>query len=110
MLESIEWARAQGNRLTLVELLRMRGMVSAWRLRWDEAERAFEEAVSVARSVRYPYAEARSLYEWGLMHAGKADLKQGLDRLEAAAEIFRGLGSRPYCDLTQKAMADLRSD
>jgi tetratricopeptide (TPR) repeat protein len=110
VLESIEWARAQGHRLTLVELLRVRGMVSARRLRWDEAERAFEEAVSVARSVRYPYGEARSLYEWGLMHAGKPNSKQGRERLEAAAEIFRGLGSRPYSDLTQKAMADLGSD
>ena len=61
MLEGIEQARAQGHRLALVELLRVRGMVLARRRRWNEAEQAFEEAVSVARSIRYPYAEARSL-------------------------------------------------
>ena len=42
------------SKLALVELLRMHGMVLARQRRWDdEAERASEEAVSVARSVRY---------------------------------------------------------
>jgi uncharacterized protein HemY len=59
-VEGIERARAQGHRLALVELLRVRGMVLAKRGRWDEAERTFEEAASVARSIRYPHAEARS--------------------------------------------------
>jgi hypothetical protein len=61
VLEGILRARAQGHRLALVELLRVRSMVLARRRRWDEVERAFEEAVSVARSVSYPYAEARTL-------------------------------------------------
>jgi hypothetical protein len=49
------------SKLGLVELLRRHGMVLARQRRWDEAERASEEAVSVARSVRYSYAEARPL-------------------------------------------------
>jgi tetratricopeptide (TPR) repeat protein len=106
-LEGIERARAQGNRLALVELLRVRGMVLARRGRWDEAEHAFEEAVSVARSVRYLYAEARSLYEWGLMHVSMPDPRKARGRLEEAAEIFLGLGSHPYSDLAQKVMAGL---
>ncbi len=105
VLEGIERTRVQGHRLALVELLRVRGMTLTKRRRWDEAERAFEEAVSVARSIRYPYAEARALYEWGLMYLGGPDTKQAQDRLEAAAEIFEALGSRPYSYLTQKAMA-----
>lgn len=104
-LEGIERARAQGNRLALVELLRVRGMVLARLRRADEAEGVFQEAVSVARSLRYPYAEARSLYEWGLMHAGRSETKQGRDRLEEAARIFRKLESRPYLELARKAMA-----
>jgi hypothetical protein len=99
----VAWAKAQGNRLALVELSRVRGMVLARQRRWDETEHAFEEAVSVARSVRYPYAEARSLYEWGSMQAGRPETEQG--RLEQAAEIFRRLGSRPYLELAQKALA-----
>jgi hypothetical protein len=80
-------------------------MVLARRRRADEAEDAFQEAVSAARSLRYPYAEARSLYEWGLMLAGRPETKQGRDRLEEAAEIFQRLGSRPYLELARKAMA-----
>ena len=103
VLAGTEWAKAQGNRLALVELSRVRGMVLARQRRWDEAERAFEEAVSVARSVPYPYAEARSLYEWGSMRAGRPETERG--RLEEAAGIFRRLGARPYLELAQKALA-----
>jgi tetratricopeptide (TPR) repeat protein len=101
----IDRARAQGNRLTLVELLRVRGMVLARRRGWDEEERIFEEAVSIARSLRNPYAEARTLYERGLMCAGKLDPKQSREQFEAAAAIFQRLGSRPYSEMVQKAMA-----
>ena len=106
VLEGIERARAQGHNLALVELLRVRGMVLARRRSWDEAERAFEEAVSLARSLRYRYAEARALYEWGLMYVSRMDTERGRDKLEKATGIFRGLRSRPYSDLVQKAMAD----
>lgn len=102
VLAGTERAKAQGNRLALVELSRVRGMVLARQRRWDEAERAFEEAVSVARSIRYPYAEARSLYEWGSMQAGRPKAERR--RLEEAAGIFRRLGSRPYLELAQKAL------
>jgi tetratricopeptide (TPR) repeat protein len=107
VLKGIERARAQGNTLALVELLRVRGMGLARRWRWDKAERAFEEAVTVARSVRHPYAEARTLYEWGLMYAGKPDPRQARELFEKADEVFRVLGSRPYSDLAQKAMAGM---
>lgn len=104
-LQGVELTRAQGNRLALVELLRVLGMVLTRQRRWDEAEHAFEEAVSVARLIRYPHGEARALYEWGSMHVGGPDTKQGKDRLQEAAEIFGRLGSRPYSDLAQKALA-----
>jgi tetratricopeptide (TPR) repeat protein len=103
VLAGAERAKAQGNRLALVELSRVRGMVLARQRRWDEARHAFEEAVSVARSIRYPYAEARSLYEWGSMRAGKPETER--DRIEEAAGIFRRLGARPYLELAQKALA-----
>jgi tetratricopeptide (TPR) repeat protein len=106
VLEGIERARAQGHNLALAELLRVRGMVLARRRSWDEAEPAFEEAVSLARSLRYPYAEARALYEWGLTYVSRMDPERGRFQLEKAAAIFRGLGSRPYSDLVQKAMTD----
>jgi tetratricopeptide (TPR) repeat protein len=105
VLEGIERARTQGNRLALVELLKVRGMVLARRRSQDEAESAFEEAVSVARSVGYPFAEARVLYEWGSVGVVGPNPTRGRARLEEAGEIFRRLGSRPYSKLAQKAIA-----
>lgn len=104
VLKGLERARALGHGLALVELLRVYGMVLARRHNWDDAERGFGEAVSVARVIRYPYAEARALYEWGSMYIGRPDTKQGRDRLVAAYEIFRSLGAQPYTDLTEKGM------
>ena len=103
MLEGIERAKAQGHRMALVELLRVRGMVLTGRRSWDEAERTFQEAVSVARSIRYQYAEARVFYEWGLMCDARPDSEQGLALLGEASEFFRRLGARPYLDLAQEA-------
>lgn len=93
-----------------MELQRVLGMVLTRQRRWDEAEHVFEEAISGARSIRYPYAGARTLYEWGLMHCGTPETKQDWDRLEEAAEIFTRLGSRPYSDLARRAMEGLASD
>jgi hypothetical protein len=64
---------------------------------------AFEESVS--RSVRHPYAEARTLYEWGLMYAGEPDPRQAREPLEMADEVFRRLGAPPYSKLAQKAIS-----
>ena len=106
VLEGLERARAQEHRLALVDMLRVRGMVLARRRNMDEAEGFFEDAVSIARSIHYPYAEARAFYEWGLMRIGRQETKQGRQRLESAAEIFRRLGARrPYLDFALKAMA-----
>jgi hypothetical protein len=41
------------------------------------------------------------------MYVSRPDTKQGRDRLEAAVEMFGALGSQPYSDLAQKAMAEL---
>ena len=106
VLEGIGRARAQKNVLAPVDLLRVRGTLLASRRRWDDAERALEEAVSTARSIRYPYAEARALYEWGLMCAGRPHSGPGRALLEEAAGIFRRLGARPYSDLALQVMAE----
>ena len=105
-LGGVDLARAQDHNLALVDLLRVLGMTMFRRRRWDEARRAFGEAVSVARAIGHRYAEARALYEWGLADSGGPEGGQGRDRLEEAARMFRALGSRPYAELAQKALAE----
>jgi tetratricopeptide (TPR) repeat protein len=105
-LGGVALARTQDHNLALVDLLRVLGMTMSRRRRWGGAQRAFEEAVSVARAIGYRYAEARALYEWGLADAGGPKGRQARYRLEESARIFQVLGSLPYAELAQKALAE----
>jgi transposase len=46
----------------------------------------------------YPYAEARLLHVYGLMHAQKGGPEPARERLEAALALFRRLGARKDAD------------
>jgi tetratricopeptide (TPR) repeat protein len=100
----------------------MTGMVLARQERWEEAQHAFDEAVALARSLPYPYLEARAQYEWGRTlidqeraHAGAEKeslsaprdrerlLEEGRQRLKDACLIFERLGARPYLERAQQA-------
>jgi uncharacterized protein HemY len=102
---ALERTTGQGDRVGSVQILRVQGMLFARQSRWEEAERAFEEAVSVARSMSYPYAEARALYEWGWVHGAKGEPLLAREHLEEALHIFRRLGARPYIERTEQALA-----
>jgi hypothetical protein len=43
----------------LVDALRVQALIELRREQWDEAARSVEEGLSIARSMPYPYAEAR---------------------------------------------------
>jgi hypothetical protein len=59
----------------------------------QEAAAVLEEGLELARSLPYPYAEARILAE--------------LDRLEEALAIFRRLGARKDIERTEQELAAL---
>src|SRR5438105_2834692 len=61
--------------------------------RWDEAHRSFEETISLARGMEYPYAEARSLYQDGLMGLRREEPERARAQLEEALTIFQRLGA-----------------
>jgi tetratricopeptide (TPR) repeat protein len=82
-------------------------MVLTRQERWADAERSFGEAVSLATSMPYPYAEAWALYEWGMLHAARGDREQAQHRLHEALEIFRRLGARKDAERTEEALARL---
>ncbi len=88
-----------------MDLLRVLGTTMSRRRGREEAQHAFGEAVAVARAIGNRYAEARALYEWGLADTGGPEGRHVRDRLEEAAKMFRALGSRPYAELAQKALA-----
>jgi len=123
VLQRVERFRAQNHRRALALWLRVQGMVLAWQGHWQAAQGAFVEAVSSARAMPYPYAEARALYEWGIVFAKKgadgvvqeADggsvtpLQEARERLQQALKIFQQLGARPYIERTEQALSALTS-
>jgi tetratricopeptide (TPR) repeat protein len=100
-------ARAQGDRLNLVDALRVQAMVASRQERWREAAQALEEGIALARAMPYPYAEGRLLHLYGAMHARKGEPEPARERLEAALAIFRRLGARKDIELAEQTLAVL---
>jgi class 3 adenylate cyclase/tetratricopeptide (TPR) repeat protein len=96
------------SRLQLVQGMRVQGLLLGRKERWDRAEDAFREAVSLARSMPYPYAEARARYEWGRVAGTRGETTRSRERLEEALHIFRRLGAQPYVQRTERALAGPR--
>ena len=72
---------------------RVLGMVRTRQDRTDEAAESFREGLMLARSLPYPYAEARILAEMGM--------------LEEALAIFQRLGAIKDRERTEEALAAL---
>lgn len=102
---------AAGNRfpLVLVDALRVQGMVLARRGQQSGAERAFDEAIALARRMEYPYAEAAALYQLGLMEMRRGDRAQALESLIAARTTFERLGAQPDVERTAQVLAGVAS-
>jgi tetratricopeptide (TPR) repeat protein len=107
--DAVEQARQHGQRMMLLDALRIHGMILARRREWQEAEQVLDEAVSASRAAQYPYAEARALYEWGMMCLQRGSSEQARTLLEAAREILQRLGARPYLERAEQALATASS-
>jgi len=103
--DAVNRTRAGADRWDLVDALRIQGMLRARQERWDEAVEAFEEVVSLARGMPCPFAEARALYEYGMMRIRKGELQQAQERLKQALVLFQRLGASPYIERTEHALA-----
>lgn len=84
---------------------RLRAAVIALQERWEEAERAFVEALAAARADHAVYEEALLLYEYGAMQVRRGERKQARERWEEALTIFQRLGAGLYADRTRQALA-----
>jgi len=93
--------------LNLVEALRIQGMVLMRQRQVEEADRALQEGLELARSLPYPYAEARILYRVGLLEQQQGEPEQAQERLEGALMIFRRLGARKDIERTEQELAAL---
>jgi tetratricopeptide (TPR) repeat protein len=102
---AIVLARAQNDRLNLVDALRVQAMVASQQGRWTEAAQALEEGIALARGMPYPYAEARLLYVHGQISVHTGQPEPARERLEEALAIFRQLGARNDIEQSEQLLA-----
>jgi transposase len=100
-------ARREDMRLVLVEALRVQALIALRHGQWDEAARSLEEGITLARSMPYPYAEARLLDVYGRLHAQKGQPEAAREGLEAARAIFARLGAPTDAAQVEQALAGL---
>lgn len=102
-------ARACGEhrRLYLVDALRVQAMVWIRQGEWEQAAPTLREGLSLARSMQYPYAEARLLHVQGVLHTAQGEVVHARERLEDALAIFRRLSARKDIEQTEHLLAAL---
>jgi tetratricopeptide (TPR) repeat protein len=102
---AVRRARAGQERFYLLEALRVQGMVWMHQDRCEEAESAFQEGLELARSLPYPYAEGRVLYEMGVLERQRGEPERAQERLDEALAIFRKLGAGKDIERTEHVLA-----
>jgi tetratricopeptide (TPR) repeat protein len=105
--EGIEQARTEQRRVSLVGWLLLDGMIRRSARYWEESQAAFEEALSLANTMPYPYGAASVLYELGVLQVAREDRPEGRDLLRKALASFKQLGAQPYIERTERALAEL---
>jgi tetratricopeptide (TPR) repeat protein/transcriptional regulator with XRE-family HTH domain len=103
---SVARADAAGLRLALPDALRAQALVALRQRRWESARDTLEDALALSRAMGYPYAEAKGLYVYGLLHQQKGEREQAAERLMAAQTILNRLGERFYAEHVEQALAE----
>jgi len=91
--QGVRGAIEADDRLALPDALRIQAMTAIARQRWEEAEQTLEEGLALTRHIGFPYAEARLLHAYGLMHLRNAEAGPAHERLAAAQALFQKLGA-----------------
>lgn len=100
--QTVAHLHAQHDRLNLVDALRMEAAVRIAQQRWDEAEADLEEALSLARLMPYPYAEAKALVVYGDLLVARGHQERAREQYAAALAILRPLGEVAYTERIER--------
>jgi transcriptional regulator with XRE-family HTH domain/tetratricopeptide (TPR) repeat protein len=107
--QGVARATREQNRLALVDVLRIQGLVASRQGNWQQATQALADALALSRSMPYPYAEGKALYVLGQMHAHHGELPQARQQLDTALAVLGRLGERLYAERAEHARAALPS-
>jgi hypothetical protein len=102
-------AQAQSNQLALMEMLLVQARVAIRRQQWATVHSTLESAIALSRTMRSPYAEARALHIYGLLHTKQGEPDVARARLGDALTILQRLGERLYAERIEQALADIPS-
>jgi tetratricopeptide (TPR) repeat protein len=91
--QAVRRARSQSLRLTQVDALRVQALVELRQGHTDETVQALEEGLALARSLPYPFAEARLLHVYGQMHLCHGAPGLARPYLDEAQAICQRLGA-----------------
>jgi tetratricopeptide (TPR) repeat protein len=92
-------------RMGLMEALRVQGLLLSRQNRWEEAQNAFEHALTIVPT--YPYGRARVLYDYAGSHIRAADTNGAYALLAEALTLFRRLGARHWCQCATEVLQTL---
>jgi tetratricopeptide (TPR) repeat protein len=88
--------RAQAMKVRLADALRVQAMLYLRLGQGADAAHALDEALSHARAIDYPYAEAKTNYVYGNLHLAQGDPAAASARFEQALAICERLGEGLY--------------
>ncbi|MDQ2744083.1 MAG: hypothetical protein M3Z66_17560, partial [Chloroflexota bacterium] len=92
--QALAEARSCHDTPTLIEALRIHGLVAGRSQHLEEARDSLDEALVLVESIPNPYAKARVLETWGAIESEHGDQSRAREQLQQAAEIFHRLGAR----------------
>jgi tetratricopeptide (TPR) repeat protein/transcriptional regulator with XRE-family HTH domain len=107
LADGIAHAQSQLYQLALMDGLLVRARVEVCQQRWTEAQSTLDSAIALSRTILLPYAEAKALYIYGLLHAARQAVEPAQERLIAAVTILHRLGERLYSSHVEQALTDL---
>ncbi|HEX8917018.1 MAG TPA: tetratricopeptide repeat protein, partial [Chloroflexota bacterium] len=91
--------------LYTVEGLLIKGRTLTRQGHHTEAAAAFDECLSAAQSMPYPYIVARVLFEWGLLNREQGQHDRARERLAESLAIFRRLGAAHDIERVEETLA-----
>ncbi|HEV8193511.1 MAG TPA: hypothetical protein VGP82_18780 [Ktedonobacterales bacterium] len=100
-------AETQHHDLALLDVLRVRGLLYLRQTRWQDADAVLEQALSLARGMPQPYAEATLLYVFGQLRITKGEPAPAREKRGAALGICDRLDEglyRPHIERALKAL------
>jgi tetratricopeptide (TPR) repeat protein len=87
--------------------LRIRAMIAQRDCHPDLARNTLKAALSLCKTMSYPYSEAKTLYVYGLVLKEQAEVSLAREHLEMAQAILDELGECEYSKVVSLAIGDL---